>query len=245
MKKILNIITILFLILISSCNNNKVYENTKAEKNQIIENEFLTKEIQAELTPEIVLEMLKKRNLDYVEEKLIVRNSSERKRKSVSGQYPAAVVLSCIDSRVPVEDIFHSGIGDLFVARVAGNICCNDILGSLEYACLSGSKIVLVLGHDNCGAIKSAIDNVEVGNITTLLSKIKPAIESASNFEGEKTSKCKDYVDAVTESNIIKTIETIRTNSDIIRNMEAEGKIKIVGGKYHIETGIVEFLNFI
>lgn len=141
-------------------------------------------EIQAKLTPDLVLDILKKRNQEYVDDNLTIRNTSARIRKASLGQYPGAVILSCLDSRVPVEDVFHCGIGDLFVARVAGNIANEDILGSLEYGCkVSGAKLIVVLGHEHCGAIKSAIDNVKLGNITALLSKIRPALDSIKDFK--------------------------------------------------------------
>ncbi len=192
----------------------------------------------------MVLEILKKRNQEFVNDQLTIRNTSERIRKASLGQYPAAVVLSCLDSRIPVEDVFHSGIGDLFIARVAGNISNEDILGSVEFACkVSGAKVVIVLGHEHCGAIKSAIDKVELGNITGLLNKIKPAIEKSSNFKGDKTSKNAEYVEAVTKENVKQTIENLRNGSSILKNMEDKGEIKIVGGEYHMQTGNVEFIS--
>ena len=165
-------------------------------------------------------------------------------REASLGQYPKAVVVSCLDSRVPVEDVFHRGIGDIFVARVAGNVINEDILGSLEYACkVSGSKLILVLGHEYCGAIKSAIDNAELGNIITLLKKIHPAIETAQkSFTGEISSKNPLFVESVCEHNVFHAIHEIRQKSPILREMEEKQEIKIVGGIYDMETGHVEFL---
>ncbi|WP_020214144.1 carbonic anhydrase [Flavobacterium rivuli] len=155
------------------------------------------------------------------------------------------MVLSCLDSRVPVEDVFHSGIGNLFVARVAGNIVNDDILGSLEYACkVSGTKVVLVLGHEYCGAIKSAISNVKLGNITTLLDKIQPAVKMAgSKFKGEKTASNEAFVGEVCDANVMVSIEQIRKRSPILKEMEQKGEILIVGAVYNMKTGKVEFFN--
>ena len=154
-------------------------------KKDVINEGFLNKEAQSKLTPDSVLHILQQGNLDYTGDNLVIRNTSERIRKASLGQYPAAVILSCLDSRVPVEDVFHCGIGDLFVARVAGNISNEDILGSLEYGCkVSGAKLIVVLGHEHCGAIKSAIDNVKLGNITALLAKIRPAVMQTGQLPG-------------------------------------------------------------
>jgi carbonic anhydrase len=211
-------------------------------KKNVIDDEFMNKETQSKLTPDFVLNTLKERNLDYVSDNLVIRNTSERIRKASLGQYPGAVILSCLDSRVPVEDVFHCGIGDLFVARVAGNISNEDILGSLEYGCkVSGAKLIVVLGHEYCGAIKSAIDNVKLGNITALLAKIRPAVMQTDSFPGIKTSKNPEYVEAVCRQNILNTIKEIRTKSPILLEMEKKGEIKIVGAEYHMESGKVDF----
>lgn len=214
------------------------------EEVHILTNKVLTKEEQDQLTPDLVLDILKKGNREYANDNLTVRNNSERVRDAALGQYPKAAVLSCLDSRVPVEDVFHRGIGDIFVARVAGNIVNEDILGSLEYACrVSGSKLIVVLGHGHCGAIKSAIDDVQLGNITALLSKIKPAVEHAKmHTEGDYTSKNAEFVEAVCHDNVALTIEEIRAKSPILKEMEDKGEIKIVGGVYEMETGIVTFM---
>ena len=248
MKKIVLILSGVVL-LFSSC-NDKPKDNAKANctevsNKDIVTSGILTAEEQAKLTPDIVLDMLKAGNKEFTEENLTVRNNAQRVREAVSGQYPKAAILSCLDSRVPVEDIFHQGIGDLFVARVAGNFVNEDILGSLEYACkVSGSKLIVVLGHEHCGAVKSAIDDVKLGNITAMLEKIKPAVNNASkNFTGEKTSKNLEFVEAVCSHNIQHAIEQIRTKSPILKEMEDNGEIKIVGGVYHMETGKIEFLN--
>ena len=211
-------------------------------KKDVIDDEFLNKEVQAQLTPDFVLNTLKHRNLAYTTDNMIIRNTSERIRKASLGQYPGAVILSCLDSRVPVEDVFHCGIGDLFVARVAGNISNEDILGSLEYGCkVSGAKLIVVLGHEYFGVIKSAIDNVKLGNITALLSKIRPAVLDVESFSGDKTSKNPEFVEAVCRQNILNTIRVIRAKSPILADMEKKGEIKIVGAEYHMESGKVDF----
>jgi carbonic anhydrase len=246
MKKTILNLTMLLLILMAfiSCNESKKNSDSiTIDKDEIIDEYFLTEKLQAKLTPDTVFSILQMRNREYVEDNLTIRNTSARIRRASLGQFPGAVILSCLDSRVPVEDVFHSGIGDLFVARVAGNISNEDILGSLEYACrVSGARLVMVLGHEHCGAIKSAVDNVELGNITGLLARIKPSIARTTNFQGEKSSKNPAYLEAVTKSNILQVMDDIRKNSPILKEMEDKKQIKIVGGEYHMETGKVEFL---
>ena len=160
---------------------------------------------------------------------------------SDSGQYPMAAVLSCLDSRVPPEHVFDRGIGDLFVARVAGNFANTDILGSLEYACkVVGAKVILVLGHEDCGAIKSAIDNVKLGNITAMLRNLKSAVDS-TRTTGERNSKNKQFVHDVAVKNIAFTIKKIRTDSPILDTLEKAGKLKIIGGMYDLTNGKITF----
>lgn len=212
------------------------------EKKEVIDNIFVDEKIQSALTPQLVLEIMKMRNQDFVNGNLTIRNNTDRLEAGLSGQYPGAVVLSCLDSRVPVEDVFHSGIGDIFVARVAGNIINEDMLGSLEYGCkVSNAKLILVLGHEDCGAIKSAVDHVELGNITPLLKKIDPAIEDMKNYEGERSSRNPQYLDAVTKQNVMNTIKEIRKKSPILKEMEEKGEIMIVGGMYALANGEVHF----
>jgi len=210
----------------------------------ILTSTVLTAEQQAKLTPADVLDILKEGNKEFVEDNLTIRNNSQRVRDAALGQFPKAVVLSCLDSRVPVEDVFHRGIGDIFVARVAGNIVNEDILGSLEYACkVSGSKLVVVLGHEYCGAITSAIKDVKLGNITPLLTKIQLAVIAAQrSFEGEQTASNPEFVEAVCNHNVNLTIGEIRERSPILKEMEVKGEIKIVGAVYDMETGVVSFL---
>jgi carbonic anhydrase len=170
----------------------------------------MTKEQRDSMTPSQVIGELKKGNERFRTRKMAARDYLAEKQSSAAGQYAAAVVLGCVDSRVPAEIIFDAGIGDMFVGRIAGNVVNDDMLGSMEFACaVSGAKLVLVLGHTACGAVKGAIDDVEVGNLTGLLARIKPAI-SATKFEGEKSSKNVAYVDALARTNVVLGIENIR-----------------------------------
>ncbi len=198
----------------------------------------------AKLTPKEVLSILKKGNQDFVNDNLTIRNNTKRVRDAALGQYPIAAVLSCLDSRLPVEDIFHRGIGEIFVARVAGNIINDDILGSLEYACkVSTTKLLLVLGHEHCGAVRSAIDNVSIGHMTTLLSKIRPAVKQISKkFSGKKISTNAAFVKNVSIANVMNSLTTIRSQSPILTEMEQKGEIIIIGGMYNMRRGKVRFL---
>jgi carbonic anhydrase len=205
--------------------------------------DVLTQEEQDALTPETVIQSLKEGNRRFVNNNLTARDHTAQVRKAADGQYPKAVILSCLDSRVPVEDVFDKGIGDIFVARVAGNFVNVDILGSMEFGCkVAGSKVILVLGHEHCGAVKAAIDDVKLGNITEMLTKIKPAVERVA-YDGERTSSNPSFVHQVCEQNVRKTINDIRSQSSILKEMEDEGHIKIVGGVYDMDTGAVDFLD--
>jgi len=207
----------------------------------LVEN-VLTKEEQDALTTDMVLAMLKEGNIRFANNDLTSRDHSKQVRNSALSQYPKAIVLSCVDSRVPVEDVFDRGIGDVFVARVAGNFVNEDILGSMEFACkVSGSKLILVMGHEHCGTIKAAVDDVKLGNITLMLQKIRPAVESVE-YEGERNSKNQEFVHMVCESNITNTINQIRLKSPILKEMEDNGEIKIVGAIYDMDNGKVQWL---
>ncbi len=205
--------------------------------------DVLTQEEQDALTPEAVIQSLKEGNQRFVNNDLTARDHTAQVRKAANGQYPKAVILSCLDSRVPVEDVFNKGIGDIFVARVAGNFVNVNILGSMEFGCkVAGSKVILVLGHEHCGAVKAAIDDVKLGNITEMLTKIKPAVEQVA-YDGERTSGNPSFVHQVCEQNVRKTINDIRSQSSILKEMEDERGIKIVGGVYDMDTGKVDFLD--
>jgi carbonic anhydrase len=198
---------------------------------------IITKEIQNSISPERAIEMLKEGNQRFLNKNEINRDLHTQVKETSEGQNPYAVVLSCIDSRVPVELAFDQGIGDIFSARVAGNIVNEDVLGSIEYACgVAGSKAILVLGHTKCGAVTSACKGVELGNITALLSKVKPAISEVEKRLGTVE------VEEVTKSNVHQSIKEIREKSTILADLENEGKITIVGAVYHVEDGSVTFL---
>ena len=207
-------------------------------------NKPLSKEEQERLTSDRVIEILKQGNKDFTEDALTVRNNTKRIRSAALNQYPKAVIVSCMDSRVPVEDIFHRGIGDLFVVRIAGNIVNEDILGSLEFACkVSGAKLIVVLGHEHCTAIKSAIDNIDIGNVTTMLSKIYPSVvHTSKTFQGEKASSNSKFVKAVCVQNIKHSINEILSRSLILNEMVQKEEIKVVGAIYHMRSGEVVFL---
>ena len=202
----------------------------------------LTKAERDSMTPSQVLDELKKGNERFRAGKMAPRDYLAEKRSSAAGQYPAAVVLGCLDSRVPAEIVFDAGIGDIFTGRVAGNVVNDDMLGSMEFGCAaSGSKLVLVVGHTACGAIKGAIDNVVLGNLTGLLARIKPAI-SGTKFDGDRSSKNASYVDAVARTNVVLTVAEIRRRSPVLEALEKKGSIKIAGAMYDVATGVVEMV---
>ncbi|WP_324720092.1 carbonic anhydrase family protein [Salinimicrobium sp. HB62] len=204
--------------------------------------EIINKEKQDNLTPDKVLNDLMAGNERFTGKNMHQRDYSSQIDQTSGGQWPQAVVLSCIDSRVPVEIVFDQGVGDIFVARVAGNFENTDILGSMEYSCkVAGSKLVFVLGHEACGAVKAACDDVELGNITHLLGNIKPAVK-ATETDGERSSKNDSFVADVVENNVKLTMERIREKSPILKEMEEKGEIKIVGGVYSISTGKVSLI---
>ena len=203
-----------------------------------------TKETQSKMTPESSLQNLRDGNKRFQENVRLSRNLVQQVRETASGQYPYATVLSCIDSRVSSELIFDQGMGDLFSIRIAGNFVNEDILGSMEFACkLAGTKLVVVLGHTACGAVKGACDHARLGNLTTLINKIEPAVAAVSEPADEslRNSKNIDFVNQVAEKNVMMTIENIRDRSPVLAEMEANHEIKIIGGMYNISNGEVIF----
>jgi carbonic anhydrase len=202
----------------------------------------LGKEKRDRMTPDEILAALKRGNKNFSKGLRTSRNYLNDQKATAKGQYPAAVVLSCIDSRAPAEVIMDLGIGDIFNTRVAGNVATDDVLGSMEFACkLSGAKVVLVMGHTACGAIKGAIDNAELGNLTGLLAKIKPAVR-ATEFKGDLTSKNSAYVDAVARTHVELTMADIRKKSAVLAELESKGLIKIAGAMYSLDTALMTFL---
>lgn len=206
----------------------------------------LTKERQAAISPSDAIEILKDGNRRFVKSQHADRDLLEQVADTSTGQYPFATILSCIDSRVSAELIFDQGVGDIFSARVAGNIVNEDVLGSMEFACkLAGTKLILVLGHTSCGAVKGAVDDAKMGNLTALLSKIRPAVKAVQqpSEPEERTSKNSDFVDHVARTNVAMTIENIRKDSPVLLELEETGAIKIVGGMYDISSGEVVFFD--
>lgn len=204
-----------------------------------------TKETQAAMTPEKSIQYLKEGNIRFQKNLMANRNLLEQVDDTKSGQFPFATVLSCIDSRIPAEMVFDQGIGDLFSVRIAGNFINDDILGSMEFACkLAGSKVVVVLGHTSCGAVKGACDGAELGKLTGMLDKIKPAVKAVVNpaEESERTSKNIDFVNEVATKNVAFSIDGIRSGSDVLSELEKNGDIKIVGAMYDVASGKVTFL---
>ena len=241
--------TALVTLTLFSCNqgtktetkNEGSTETKEVTKNVITH--VMTKEQQAALTPDAVLQELVEGNKRFNSGNSTPRELSIQAKKSAVGQFPKAVVLSCLDSRVPVEYVFDQGLGDIFVGRVAGNFVNEDLLGSMEFACkVAGAKLVFVLGHQHCGAVKGAIDNVKLGNITAMLAKIKPAVVMSQDFAGEKTSKNDEFVKHVCENNVKYAMQQIREKSPILKEMEDKGEIKIVGAFYRLTDGTLEFV---
>lgn len=204
-----------------------------------------TKETQAAISPDKAIALLKEGNQRFVANKMANRNLLEQVNDTASGQYPFATVLSCIDSRVSAELIFDQGVGDIFSARVAGNIVNEDLLGSIEFACkLAGTKVVVILGHTACGAVKGACDDAKMGNLTILLHKIKKAVKAVSepSDASMRNSKNIDFVNEVVLKNVELTLEDTRSLSPVLKEMEDNGEIKIVGAMYDIKNGLVTFI---
>lgn len=203
-----------------------------------------TKETQAAISVDKAINLLKEGNARFVKHKEVERDLLDQVKDTSTGQYPFATILSCIDSRVSSELIFDQGIGDIFSVRIAGNFVNEDILGSMEFACkLAGTKVVVVLGHTSCGAVKGACDDAKLGNLTALVSKIKPAVAAVTEPQdpSQRNSGNIEFVNNVAEKNVNMTIENIRSQSPVLKEMEDNGEIKIVGAMYDIKTGAVTF----
>ena len=201
-----------------------------------------TAETQATMTPEKAVQFLKEGNIRFQNNLKANRNLLQQVNDTSEGQFPFATILSCIDSRVSAELVFDQGLGDIFSIRIAGNFVNEDILGSMEFACkVAGSKLILVLGHSNCGAIKGACDDVKLGNLTTLLSKLKPAVEAVQDVPGDRNSSNPEFVQRVADMNVDITIENIKKLSPVLNEMCDRGEIAIIGGIYDVHTGEVNF----
>ena len=202
----------------------------------------LTKEMQMNLTPAKAIELLKEGNKRFVNNLKVNRNLLQQVNETSNGQYPLAVVLSCIDSRTSAELIFDQGLGDIFSVRIAGNIINEDILGSMEFACkVAGAKAIVVLGHTKCGAVKGACDHVEMGNLTNLLSKLQPAVYAEKSITTNRSSANDEFVEKVATLNVKMAMHQIHDKSTILNEMIASGRIVLIGGMYDVETGLVQF----
>lgn len=202
----------------------------------------LTREDQVKISPDEAVELLKNGNERFVKNMRAERDLVTQVTETSMGQFPFATILSCMDSRTSAELIFDQGIGDIFSIRIAGNVLNDDIVGSMEFASkLVGTKVILILGHTKCGAVGGACDNVEMGNLTSLLQKIKPAIERETSIKENRNSKNPDFVNRITELNVRMVMEKVIEQSPIIAELEKEGKIRIIGGFYDVDSGKVEF----
>jgi len=205
-----------------------------------------TSETQLSITPSKALEFLKEGNARFVNNLKMSRNLLQQANETRDGQWPFAVILSCIDSRTSAELIFDQGLGDIFSIRIAGNVVNTDIIGSLEFACkIAGSKLIVVLGHTSCGAIKGACDHVEMGSLTELLSKIQPSVyeETQTVDAGNRNSRNVSFVENVTNLNIKRSVRSIVNRSYILEQMIEKGEIAIIGAKHHLDTGMVDFFD--
>jgi carbonic anhydrase len=203
-----------------------------------------TKEIQATITPLKAIELLKAGNIRFINNLKANRNLLQQANETRNGQWPFATILSCIDSRTSAELIFDQGLGDIFSIRIAGNIINTDILGSMEFACkVAGSKLLVVLGHTKCGAIKGACDHVEMGNLSELLAKIQPAVYEEKNFTDVslRNSSNPEFVESVAAINVYRSVNSIISRSFILEQMVEKGEIAIIGAMHNLETGLVEF----
>jgi carbonic anhydrase len=248
MKRILLTASFLFisLILFAGCNMESTKNtNSGAEMAAPGGDKYVTqtKETQSKTTPDMAVQMLKDGNKRFVDNKMIDRDLIAQVEQTSTGQYPIAAVVSCIDSRIPTEIVFDQGVGDIFNARIAGNFVNTDILGSLEFACkAAGAKAIVVMGHTECGAVKGACDNVEMGNLTATLDNIEPAINAVTDIKENRNSKNAEFVQKVADKNVELTIEKIKSDSDVLREMYENGEITIVGAMYHVESGKVTFM---
>ena len=232
-------------ILIASDMENKGKTGKDASAPASSPDEYITQTAasQAKMTPEKAVKMLKEGNKRFVKEDMINRDLLAQVDQTSTGQYPFAAVVSCIDSRIPTEIVFDQGVGDIFNARIAGNFVNDDILGSLEFACkVAGSKTIVVMGHTECGAVKGACDNVKLGNLTGMLDNIQPAIDAVTDIKENRNSGNKEFVQKVADMNVELTIEKIKNDSPVLKEMYDNGEISIVGAMYDVHSGEVTFM---
>lgn len=203
-----------------------------------------TQDSQAAVTPELALQLLKEGNQRFLDNTTLDRSFDKQIELTSGGQYPFASIVSCIDSRIPTEIVFDQGIGDIFNARIAGNFVNQDILGSLEFACkLAGSKLIVIMGHTSCGAVKGACDHAQLGNLTAMLDNIKPALDEVKTAEGvDRSSKNSDFVNEVAIQNVHLTIAKLKANSPVLNEMIENDEIDVVGAMYDVASGKVSFI---
>jgi len=231
--------TLLLLPTLCGCSTASSTGTSEPERRELA----TFKQQQADATPAQVVDWLKRGNERFVAGNAALRDMLHDRQVTAAGQHPRAVILSCVDSRAPAEVVFDTGLGDIFSARIAGNVADSDLVGSMEFGCkVAGAKLIVVMGHTSCGAVKGAIDRVQLGNLTGLLDKIQPAVEAVHDVPGERNSKNTAFVEAVAETNVRLTVQKIRELSPILKGMESEGKIQIVGCVYDLATGKVTFL---
>lgn len=227
---------LLYLFLFYLCFN---YSDLHSQDSSVT----MTKHFQSLITPLLAIEYLKEGNKRFTEGKPLIRDFLKQVKETSTGQFPYATILSCMDSRTPSEIIFDQGLGDIFNIRIAGNIADDDVIGSMEYGSkVVGTKLILVMGHTDCGAVKGAIDNVRLGNLTGLLEKIKPAVDAVKT-DGVRNSGDKVFVEMVTKKNVLMTMKYIRENSPVLKELEDKGELKITGAMYNTSTGEVEFFD--
>lgn len=242
MKKIVLSMAMLSAVMVGCTSQQNSNEVKNTEANDSVETHVLHAKDVESLSPDSVIALLKEGNAAFVDHHTHNRDAvAQLKESAHDGQHPLAIVLSCIDARVPVEILFDKGVGDLFVTRVAGNVVSGDILGSMEYACEhSGSKVVVVMGHKQCGAVHSACAGVKAGNMTDMLAKIQPAIDGKKTADTDLENP--DFQNEVAKQNALNMVEEVRKQSEILKEMEDKGEIKIVPALFDLETGLVEFL---
>ncbi len=241
-NKTLSVLGLMAIFLMTACTTNNRGDDYSA--NTELVSEVLTAETQESLTPEQILQELKEGNERFVTNSLTPRDYQSQVQKTASGQFPGAVILSCIDSRVPVEKVFDKGVGDVFIARVAGNTVNPDILGSIEYgAAVAGSKLIVVMGHEACGAVKASIDQAELSdNADVLLERINPAIAAVQGYD-DRSSRNAEFVDDVVNTNVTMTIDEMLEESPVLKSLLDQGEIMVVGAYYDLDTGKVTFVN--
>ena len=226
----------LYLFLLFYCFNDSYLQSQDSAVT-------MTKHLQSLITPLLAVEYLKEGNKRFTQGKTLSRDFLKQVKETSTGQFPYATILSCMDSRTPSEIIFDQGLGDIFNIRIAGNIADDDVIGSMEYGSkVVGTKLILVMGHTDCGAVKGAIDDVRLGNLTGLLEKIKPAVDAVKT-DGVRNSGDKVFVEMVTKENVLMTMKYIRENSPVLKELEDKGELKITGAMYNTSTGEVEFFD--